>query len=321
LIKIKTKSHQPSKHKGKAMNSNADLNMIAELDLDPIKVKLMHKESGEGWSLEQANAVEFEYRRFLCLMKLFPHEQTAPLFDVDIFWHYHILDTMKYAADCEQIFGYFLHHFPYVGLRGDGDDEAVHHRVGARMQQLYEATFGEGYIRQEAVRAATAITANSQGVAVQTAYSQGIAAKTAYSQGIAQNDQFYSVRPVLGTAKMAYSQGVAQNDNFYSARPVLGTAKTAYSQGVAQNDSFYSGRPVLGTAKTAYSQGVAQNDSFYSARPVLGTAKTAYSQGVAQNDSFYSARPGLGTAKTAYSQGVAQNDSFYSARPGLVNAA
>ena len=26
--------------------------MIAELDLDPIKVKLMHKESGEGWSLD-----------------------------------------------------------------------------------------------------------------------------------------------------------------------------------------------------------------------------------------------------------------------------
>jgi hypothetical protein len=35
------------------------MNAIAELDLDPIKVKLMHKESGEGWSLERANAVEF----------------------------------------------------------------------------------------------------------------------------------------------------------------------------------------------------------------------------------------------------------------------
>ena len=130
------------------MNSNAELNMIAALDLDPIKVKLMHKESGEGWSRTQVDAVEFEYRRFLCLMKLFPHEQVAPRFDVDIFWHYHILDTMKYAADCEQIFGYFLHHFPYSGLRGE-DDEAAHQRIGARMQELYEATFGEAYIRQE----------------------------------------------------------------------------------------------------------------------------------------------------------------------------
>jgi putative oxidoreductase len=31
----------------------------------------MHKESGEGWTLERANAVEFEYRRFLILMKKF----------------------------------------------------------------------------------------------------------------------------------------------------------------------------------------------------------------------------------------------------------
>src|SRR6476619_1403293 len=117
------------------MISNTDFNAIAELDLDPIKVKLMHKESGEGWTLEYANQMELEYRRFLYLMKMFPNEQAAPLFDVDIFWHYHILDTMKYAVDCEEVFGYFLHHFPYVGLRGE-DDEAAHRRVGANMQRL-----------------------------------------------------------------------------------------------------------------------------------------------------------------------------------------
>lgn len=118
---------------------------IAALDLDPIKVKLMHKESGEGWSRSYADAVEFEYRRFLHLMKKYPGEQVAPLFDVDVFWHYHILDTMKYAADCEAVFGYFLHHFPYVGLRGD-DDMEVHHRVGERMRELYESTYGDQYV-------------------------------------------------------------------------------------------------------------------------------------------------------------------------------
>jgi hypothetical protein len=130
------------------MNSNAELNTMAEVDLAPIQVKLMNKEGGEGWTQERAKAVEFEYRRFLYLMKLFPHEQVAPLLDVDIFWHYHILDTMKYAVDCERIFGYFLHHVPDSGLRGE-DDGTVHHRAGARMQELYEATFGEAYIRQE----------------------------------------------------------------------------------------------------------------------------------------------------------------------------
>ncbi len=129
------------------MNSNHDFAQIAALDLDPIKVKLMHVESGEGWTRAYADAVEFEYRRFLYLVKKFPIEQTAPLFDVDVFWHYHILDTMKYAVDCEAVFGYFLHHFPYVGLRGE-DDLVAHHRVGERMRELYEWTFGEDYVQE-----------------------------------------------------------------------------------------------------------------------------------------------------------------------------
>lgn len=129
------------------MNSNNDFEVIAALDLNPIKVKLMHKESGEGWSLERANATEIEYRRFLYLMKAFPNEETAPLVDVDTFWHYHILDTMKYASDCEQAFGYFLHHYPYIGLRGE-DDIAVQEQAGQRMRELYESTFGEPYVKE-----------------------------------------------------------------------------------------------------------------------------------------------------------------------------
>ena len=131
------------------MNANDLFKAVMQLDLEPIKMKLMHVASGEGWSLEKANAVEKEYRRFLCLMKIYPDEDTAPLVDVDTFWHYHILDTMKYAADCEQVFGYFLHHYPYVGMRGE-DDEQFRLDSGDRMRELYEATFGEAYPGAEA---------------------------------------------------------------------------------------------------------------------------------------------------------------------------
>ena len=131
------------------MISNNDFEAIAALDLNPIKVKLMHKQSGEGWSLEKANAMETEYRRFLYLMKAFPNDETVPQVDVDTFWHYHILDTMKYAQDCEQVFGYFLHHYPYIGLRGE-DDVVVQQQAGDRMRELYESTFGEAYFRFEA---------------------------------------------------------------------------------------------------------------------------------------------------------------------------
>jgi len=126
------------------MNMNDLFAAVMALDLAPIKFKLMHVESGEGWSLAKADAVEKEYRRFLCLMKLYPEEDTAPLVDVDTFWHYHILDTMKYASDCQQAFGYFLHHYPYVGMRSD-NDEQFRIDSGDRMRTLYETTFGEAY--------------------------------------------------------------------------------------------------------------------------------------------------------------------------------
>ena len=37
----------------------------------------------------------------------------------------HILDTRAYSRDCEFLFGRFLHHFPYFGMRGDADRAAL----------------------------------------------------------------------------------------------------------------------------------------------------------------------------------------------------
>ncbi|MES2757265.1 MAG: glycine-rich domain-containing protein-like [Pseudomonadota bacterium] len=218
------------------MNTENHFAPIAALDLDPIKVKLMHQESGEGWSREYADAIEFEYRRFLYLMKKFPHEQAAPLFDVDIFWHYHILDTMKYAEDCHAVYGYFLHHFPYVGLRGEQDME-VHHQVGERMRELYEQTYGEAYIREHVpAHAPVAGTAAFSMTAGRAAFSMNAAtfafsmngAKTAFSM------QAGKVAFSMNGGKVAWSQDTdtATNDtlaqvaaaNFNSSRPTLGRA-------------------------------------------------------------------------------------------------
>jgi hypothetical protein len=125
------------------MLTNKDSEAIEALDLTPIKMKLMHVESGEGWTHAKAEAVEAEYRKFLYLLKKYPNEQFAPTVDVDTFWHYHILDTMKYAKNCQEVFGYFLHHDPYVGIGEDAAPED-HVQAGQRMRELYEAEFGSG---------------------------------------------------------------------------------------------------------------------------------------------------------------------------------
>jgi hypothetical protein len=121
-------------------------NAIASLNLETIKRKLMDAESGEGWSRAKADAMEIEYRRFLHLMHAFPDEAASPTKAVDTFWHYHILDTQKYAADCDAVFGCFMHHNP----NADETSGAGAAHTGERMQQLYEATFGEAYIRADA---------------------------------------------------------------------------------------------------------------------------------------------------------------------------
>lgn len=122
------------------MSTHTEYAAFEALDLNPIKTKLMHAASGEGWSEMHTDAVETQYRRFLFLMKKYPDAGASPSVDVDTFWHYHILDTMKYARDCEAAFGFFLHHYPYVGIAAGSGSEHV--EAGERMRALYEAEFG-----------------------------------------------------------------------------------------------------------------------------------------------------------------------------------
>ena len=115
---------------------------IRALDLDPIKVKLMDAEDGQGWTREYAERMEVAYKRFLTLLVTHPETTVAPSKEIDKFWHAHILDTMKYADDCQRLFGYFLHHFPYFGLRG-AEDAAQLAQAGQDMERLYLQEFGE----------------------------------------------------------------------------------------------------------------------------------------------------------------------------------
>lgn len=115
---------------------------INALDLGLIKFKACRGEDGYGWTAAYAERMEIAYKRYLILHLRHPQLTLAPEQDVDRFWHLHILDTRKYAADCEACFGYFLHHFPYLGLRGEADAAALQ-TAFLSMQALYAQEFGE----------------------------------------------------------------------------------------------------------------------------------------------------------------------------------
>ena len=103
-------------------------------------VKAMDTEEGHGWSLEYTQSIAQEYKKFLVLCLLNPDEAIVPASLVDDFWHLHILDTQKYASDCERFLGFFLHHFPYFGMRGEEDLQNLN-KAWKNTLRLYELTF------------------------------------------------------------------------------------------------------------------------------------------------------------------------------------
>lgn len=113
------------------------------LDLYAVQTRLQHKDHGSGWSPERAAAAVLGYRRFLHLI-LQGHTSLVPSRDIDEVWHQHILDTRAYASDCESVFGRFIHHFPYLGLRDDADREVLRTKF-ASSTALYESIWHEPY--------------------------------------------------------------------------------------------------------------------------------------------------------------------------------
>jgi len=75
------------------------------------------------------------------LAREFSPRPVVPSKIVDTFWHYHILDTQAYAEDCDRVFGSFLHHYPYFGMRGEADARALTDAYDETLV-LYESRYG-----------------------------------------------------------------------------------------------------------------------------------------------------------------------------------
>jgi|SRR5580704_1217628 hypothetical protein len=100
---------------------------INYIDCSMIKQKLTQgaEEGGPGWSAETANKVEEKYKMWLFLKLKYQNEVLPPSREIDAFWHAHILDSHAYFRDTQAVFGKYLHHYPYFGMRGKADHEKL----------------------------------------------------------------------------------------------------------------------------------------------------------------------------------------------------
>lgn len=112
------------------------------LDLSNVRMKLANPETGTPPSDHKTDLMEAEYRKFLALHLRYPDADIVPCKLVDDMWHRHILDTAAYRQDCDKLFGEFLDHFPYFGLRGDKDAQALTDAYADTLRR-YRDNFGE----------------------------------------------------------------------------------------------------------------------------------------------------------------------------------
>lgn len=107
-----------------------------------LAVKKLLEIKGGGWDLTRAEAAVRNYKRYMAVTKALGGVQLVPNGDIDEIWHMHILDTRAYMKDCDELFGEYLHHFPYFGML-DEENREQWLEVQSESESLWHELFKE----------------------------------------------------------------------------------------------------------------------------------------------------------------------------------
>lgn len=143
-----------------ALDDQAAKKYIGNIDFSMLIYKLSIPDANISrvWDIEAAEIAVGYYRNFLWLMRKYGQKHVlAPSTEIDEIWHHHILDTYKYHEDCIFIFGTYLHHYPYYGMRGDNDLNALTNSF-ATTQSLHFQEFGSYIMGFEEEEVAVPVT-------------------------------------------------------------------------------------------------------------------------------------------------------------------
>lgn len=94
------------------------------------------------WAESRAKKAVRAYKNWLYLKRKYYSELLPPSKEVDHVWHLHMLFTERYHKDSNRIFGEYLHHFPYFGLRGKSDLNNLI-RAFEQTKKLYQEEYNE----------------------------------------------------------------------------------------------------------------------------------------------------------------------------------
>jgi hypothetical protein len=239
---------------------------IQALDLESVKLRVMDPERGEGWTRDRAESIETAYKNFLSMLVKYPDAPEDILLseDVDEFWHTHILQTMKYADDCQRVFGNFLHHNPQIGERSSRDQEKQAALL-EKTRSLYRQEFGDD-------RAAEIAWAGKVAGSRENAYCEAAArnGKSAYCEATVRSKPAYC-EAVVRAGKAAYCEATVQS-------------KLAYCEATVRNKPAYC-EAAARVGKTAYCEASLRTEPAYCEATVRG--KPAYCEATVQSKPAY----------------------------------
>ena len=227
------------------------ISAIQALDLEPVKLRAMDAELGEGWTREYADSIELAYKNYLTMLVKYQDDAEDILLskDVDEFWHTHILQTRKYAEDCEKVFGNFLHHEPHVGERTPAVLEK-RNELAETTRQLYEREFGSARHADAAwagstIRSENAAYSNATIRTELAAYSNASikAQNAAYSNATIRADNAAYSNASIRVENTAYSNASIKAQNAAYSNAAIGADNAAYS-----NAAILAGKVELASA-------------------------------------------------------------------------
>jgi len=117
------------------------MNIVSGWNFDLATQKLVESKP-ETWNTERAKKAVENYKRYMAITKAIGGFQLVPNAEIDEIWHMHILDTRAYTKDCTELFGEYLHHFPYFGMLGE-ENKRQWRSVQNESEALWQEMFGE----------------------------------------------------------------------------------------------------------------------------------------------------------------------------------
>ena len=270
---------------------------IHELDIEPVKQRVMDAELGEGWTREYADSIGVAYKNYL--MMLAKHQEHAEEIqlskDVDEFWHTHILQTIKYTEDCERIFGTYLHHNPHVGARTqvDVDEKEV---LAKKTQQLYEKEFGgeqkdvaawAGTVTRDANPAWSSAAIRGKDAAWSSAAIQGKQAAWS-SAAIRGKDAAWSSAAIQGKQAAWSSAAIRGKDAAWSSAAIQGKQAAWSSAAIRGKDAAWSSAAIQGKQAAWSSAAIRGKDAAWSSAAIQGKQAAWSSAAIRGKDSAWS---------------------------------